>query len=128
MKVIKIICKNKYELIAKVLLLPTTNLNEKYYSVLLAIMSIWTPLTVLDDNLKNLLCEKLGYDTQNKWQTLVSDINKLTNIHKKIGEVASPLILPNFEKKNKNRKLRLHPELEKALLGNFTKLTIEYSY
>lgn len=124
----KIICKNKPELIAKVLLLPTVNLNDKYYSVLLAVMSIWKKDLVLDDDLKNLLCEKLGYENQNKWQVLVNDLNKLTNIHKDIGGVASPLIIPNFEKKNKNRKLRLHPQLEKLLEKNFTTLTVEYSY
>lgn len=124
----KIICKNKYELIAKVLLLPTLNLNDKYYSVLLAVMSIWKKDITLDDDLKNLLCEKLGYVAHNKWHTLVSDLNKLTNIHKDIGGVASPLIIPNFEKRNKNRKLRLHPQIEKLIEKNFTTLTVEYTY
>jgi hypothetical protein len=128
LKIIKVKCNNRYELIAKIFLLPTINLTEKYYSVLLAVMSIWKPNLVLDDTMKNLLCDKLGYEGQNKWQSLVSDINKLTNIHKKIGEVASPLILPNFEKRTRSRTLRLHPELEKVLSGNFTKLTVEYSY
>lgn len=124
----KIICKNKYELIAKVLILPTLNLNDKYYSVLLAVMSIWKKDIVLDDDLKNLLCEKLGYESQNKWQALVNDLNRLTNIHKDISGVASPLVLPNFEKRNKNRKLRLHPQIEKLLEKDFTKITVEYSY
>lgn len=124
----KVICKSKQELIAKVLLLPTPNLTEKLYIVLLAILQEWKPNIILNDELKNKLCEILDYQGANKWQLLVNDINKLTNIHKEIGTISSPLIMPNFSKKNKQRTLSLHPELEKALSSKFTKLTVEYTY
>jgi len=125
---VKVICKSKQELIAKVFLLPTPNLTEKLYIVLLAILQEWKPNIILNDELKNKLCETLDYQGANKWQLLVNDINKLTNIHKEIGTISSPLIMPNFSKKNKQRTLSLHPELEKALSSKFTKLTVEYTY
>jgi len=125
---VKIICKSKQELITKVLILPTPNLTEKLYSVLLALLQEWKPNIILNDELKNKLCETLDYQGANKWQTLLNDINRLTNVHKEIGNVASPLVLPNFSKKNKQRTLSLHPEIEKALSSKFTKLTVEYTY
>jgi hypothetical protein len=126
MKTIKIHCNNKADLVARIFLYPTKNLTDKFFEVYVAIMSIWKEDLVLDDETKNKLCELIGYENHNKWHSLVADINKLTAIHKKISGESAPLILPNFERKNKNRFLRLHPIIEKILKEDLTKITVEY--
>ncbi len=123
---IKIKHNSRTDLIAKVFLLPTPNLTDKLYNTMVAIMSVWNENLILDDNMKNILCEKLGYDTDNKWQILLGDINKLSNIHKEIS-IASPLIIPNYQKKVK-RHIKLHPDLEKAIQSKFTKIIVEHTY
>ncbi|MGL5796961.1 MAG: hypothetical protein ACRCYT_02030 [Cetobacterium sp.] len=89
-------------------------------------MKYWQLDVVLDDDLKNLLCEELEYTTISKWQALMTDINKLSTIHKEINGIASPLIIPNYER-SKNRIIKLHPILEKVLLSPSTTITVEHT-